>query len=220
MFIVSVASVLIFSFSCNKTSQAPDNSAIVKTQSTNPKSSNQLAAFWDSELPYPSSSSATGLFQNKAMLEQIIASGDEAAADAYLTDLANQVAGYFYYYRGIDIRNDFANDPKGAVTLGIFYAAKEYYDQQQLSALLKGTGTAGKKSPSPYYVVDDQMGCFITAIGAAIGITNARAIWQAILAGATEQTAIAAVKLIGGRMASAITLVFAIYNVGGCLGWW
>jgi hypothetical protein len=67
---------------------------------------------------------------------------------------------------------------------------------------------------------DENMNCFLTAIGDIIGITQARSLWKSIVAGASEETVIAAVSLIGRRVAGVLTITFAIYSTGECLGWW
>ena len=64
------------------------------------------------------------------------------------------------------------------------------------------------------------MDCFLTAVGTLIGITDAKNIWKSIVAGASEETAIAAVKLIGRRVGTIISVGIMVYEVGSCLDWW
>lgn len=181
---------------------------------------NALVSYdWEAQITYPSASSFTGMFQNqKSAIEAAIGSNDENTENAYLLGLADEITGYFYYYRGIDIRSDFIGDPNGIIILGLFYAAKENYDQQQMSTLL--LAKSKNKSVTPYFVANDAMGCFFTAIGALVGINDAKNIWNSIIAGASDQTVIAAVKLIGRRVATVITVVTTVYSVGSCLNWW
>jgi hypothetical protein len=67
---------------------------------------------------------------------------------------------------------------------------------------------------------DENMDCFLTAVGDFIGISQAKSIWRGIVMGASEQTVIAAVKLIGRRVAGIISVALMVYATGSCLDWW
>lgn len=124
---------------------------------------------------------------------------------------ANQIASYFYDKYKIDIREKFEDNPEGIVILGMFYAEKEYQNSknQIKSNSLKSFKTG-----------DENMGCFITVIGDVIGISQAKAIWNSIVLGASEETVIAAISLIGKRVAGVLTVATMIYSTGSCLEWW
>lgn len=174
---------------------------------------------WTLSIPYPTSNSLQELFQkDRLLIRRIVNNNNEIQAESYVRDLADQIAGFYYYNRNIDLRVDFADDPNNVIIFGLFYAAKEYIDQESLYATQKSVKK--KKEPSIYYMPPDPEICFWTAVGTIIGFTEAKSIWNAIVGGASEQTIIRTLKLMGKRVASAITLVITIKEVGECLGWW
>lgn len=209
--------------SCNKHELAPsaDKKIEVVESSKEQTQSSQLLSDsqWVPEIPYPTAISFTDIFKNdKNILEQLIISNNQESATIYIRNLASQICGYFYYNRNIDIRNDFINDPNGVILLGLFYAADEYYYQNQMTA--KSLKQSGKTASPNLYDDPDPMGCFLTAVGSLIGFADAKNIWRSFVAGASEQTVIAALKLIGRRVATVITVVVTIYQAGECLDWW
>ncbi len=146
-------------------------------------------------------------------LLDIISTNDELVIDKYNKLKADQIVSYFMDKYKIDISQQFINNPKGIVILGMLYASKEYEEQRDLHQS-QGVGSVTYKTP------DENMNCFLTAIGDVIGISQAKSLWKSIIAGASEETVIAAVSLIGRRVAGAITITLAIYSTGECLGWW
>lgn len=177
---------------------------------------------WVLSVPIPSVNSLQDLFlRDRFTIRNIVNANDNAQAENYVRNLADQIAGYYYHIKNIDLRNDFSDDPEGVVLLGLFFAAKEFNNLYQLNTLSVDSKMQKVKSGiTPLYIQENPVECFITAVSSIIGIGDARHLWRSILAGATEQTAIAALKLIGRRTASGIVIGFAIYEVGGCLGWW
>lgn len=174
---------------------------------------------WIADIPIPSVSSYSDLFRDEgSTLQQVMLNGSETEATLYIRNLASQVAGYLYHVKGIDARNDFVNDPQGLIVVGLYFAAYEW--QNNSTFINNNKSLKSKKKPDVIANSSDPMGCFLTAIGSVIGITDARNIWRSIVAGASEQTAIAAVKVIAKRSAVVISAVFAIYEAGDCLGWW
>ncbi len=124
---------------------------------------------------------------------------------------ANQIASYFLYKYKIDIRKKFVDNAEGIIILGMFYAAKE---QEDAKLLIKSNNLNSFKAP------DETMNCFITAVSTLIGISQAKSIWRSMIAGASEETVIAAVSLIGRRVATIIGVATMVYEAGGCLEWW
>jgi hypothetical protein len=53
-----------------------------------------------------------------------------------------------------------------------------------------------------------------------MGLTQAQALWQSIVGGATVQTVVDALILIGRRVAGVISVGLMVVAVGDCLGWW
>ena len=60
----------------------------------------------------------------------------------------------------------------------------------------------------------------MAAVSAFVGVTEARNIWASIQAGTSSETVVGTIKLVGRRVASVITVVFTVYQVGECLDWW
>lgn len=110
----------------------------------------------------------------------------------------------------MDLRNDFVDNPEGLVTLGLIYAAKEK-NANLASSHSQGISTLA---------VSGDFDCFLAAVGTFIGIADARKIWLSIVAGASEETAIAALRLIGRRAATVLAVGIMVYEAGDCLGFW
>jgi hypothetical protein len=53
-----------------------------------------------------------------------------------------------------------------------------------------------------------------------LGIADAKKIWAGIVAGASEETVIASLRLMGRRVATVIGVGLMIYEAGDCLGFW
>ncbi|PQV59672.1 hypothetical protein CLV53_11556 [Sediminibacterium magnilacihabitans] len=141
---------------------------------------------------------------------------NEADAQAIVYPLANKVASYFYAKYQRDIRRDFVNNPQGIIILGLLYAAKERHAATiNMSASLHapGQGLAVESNRATF-------DCLLSVVGSVIGLSDARNLWQSIAAGATEETAIAALKVIGRRVAGVITVAIMVYDLGSCLDWW
>ena len=168
---------------------------------------------WQAEISENNINSLPELFSQigSEKLIDIVASKDSLKASSYNIMKANQIASYFYDKYKIDIREKFEDNPEGIVILGKFYAEKEYQNSknQIKSNSLKSFKTG-----------DENMGCFITVIGDVIGISQAKAIWNSIVLGASEETVIAAISLIGKRVAGVLTVATMIYSTGSCLEWW
>jgi len=142
---------------------------------------------------------------------EILSSKDTIKASKLNKILANQIASYFQSKYKIDITQEFINNPEGIVILGIFYAKKEAIEAK---SQIKSFSINSYKSNS------EDMDCLMTAVGAVIGISQAKDIWKSIMAGATEATIIGTVKLMARRVAAAWTVVAMVYEVGSCLDFW
>ena len=145
-------------------------------------------------------------------LIDIVASNDVVKMSNYNKTKANQIASYFQDKFKIDITEEFIDNPEGIIILGLFYAKKE---QQDADSQIMSNSTKNVMKTA-----DENMDCFMTAVGDFIGITQAKSIWNSIVMGATEQTVIAAVKLIARRVAGIITVTSMVYATGRCLDWW
>jgi hypothetical protein len=145
-------------------------------------------------------------------LIDIVASKDQVKMSNFNKTKANEIASYFLDKYKIDITKEFIDNPEGIVILGLFYAKKE---QQVTYSHIMSNSTNNVMKTS-----DENMDCFLTAVGDFIGISQAKSIWRGIVMGASEQTVIAAVKLIGRRVAGIISVALMVYATGSCLDWW
>ena len=141
----------------------------------------------------------------------IVTSNNELKTSNFNKLKANQVASYFKDKYKIDITEKFIDNPEGIVILGMLYASKEYEEQKALNQ------DNGKVA---FNTDDDNMNCFLTAVSDVIGVSQAKTLWKSILAGAAEETVIAAVSLIGRRVVGILTITTMVYSTGDCLGWW
>jgi hypothetical protein len=190
--IIIILSVLLLS-SCNKSVDESHWQAVI--------SKNKAATLQD-----------VFLQNGSEILIDIVSSKDEVKISNFNKTKANQIASYFQDKFNIDITKEFIDNPEGIVILGLFYAKKEQLDAK---SLIMSTSTNNVMKSS-----DENMDCFLTAVGDFIGLTQARSIWKSIVMGASEQTEIAAVKLIGRRVASIISVATMVYSTGSCLDWW
>jgi hypothetical protein len=176
---------------------------------------------WVAQIPYPTVSTATQIFKSEqSNLQNVIAANNESLANEFVMELANKIAGLYFYKKGIDIRSDFVDNPNGIIILGLFSAAREYHFGIAPTSMVQNISKSQKNVGIAPLAEPDDMDCFLVAVQSIIGIPQARSIWRSILAGAAEETIIGAVRLIGRRVGVGITIGIAIYDVGGCLGWW
>jgi hypothetical protein len=169
---------------------------------------------WQAEISENKAASLKDIFlQNGSeKLIAIIASKDEVKMSNLNKTKSNQIASYFQDKFKIGITKEFIDNPEGIVILGLFYAKKE---QQVTDSHIMSNSTNNVMKTS-----DENMDCFLTAVGDFIGISQAKSIWRGIVMGASEQTVIAAVKLIGRRVAGIISVALMVYATGSCLDWW
>jgi hypothetical protein len=169
---------------------------------------------WQAEITENKAANLQDVFlQNGSeKLIDLVASKDELKIKKFNKTKANEIASYFQDKYNIDITKEFIDNPEGIVILGLFYAKKE---QQDADSQIMSNSTNNVMKTS-----DENMDCFLTAVGDFVGITQARSIWNSIVMGASEQTVIAAVKLIGRRVAGIISVATMVYATGSCLDWW
>jgi hypothetical protein len=144
-------------------------------------------------------------------LIDLVASKDELKINNFNKTKANEIASYFQDKYKIDITKEFIDNPEGIVILGLFYAKKEQQDADS-QIMSNSTNNVMKNN--------DPNDCFWAAVMGVIGITDAKNIWKALAAGATEETVIAAARLIGKRIGISIGIVMMVNEIGQCVGWW
>ena len=175
--------------------------------------SKSIENHWQAEIRENNINSLPELFSQigSEKLVDIVASKDSLKAKSYNIMKANEIASYFFDKYKIDIREKFVDNPEGIIILGMFYAEKEY---QKTKYQIK------TNSLNSFKTSDENMDCFMTVVSDVIGISQAKAIWNSIVMGASEETVIAAVSLIGKRVAGILTVATMVYSTGSCLGWW
>lgn len=190
---ISLFAVFAVSFTKNEIKRVDPSSFSFPTASVNTESSTPFTDIFRSLNPEQLQNS-----QNEEELNEIIAETNARITEVYL--------GKY----NIDLASEFSEDPFGITVMGLYQAAKERYliDGHELPI------------DTTYYEANPTFDCFLTAVSAAIGITDAKAIWKSILAGASEQTVIAAVRLIAKRTMTCFAVVILIYQIGDCLDWW
>ena len=174
---------------------------------------------WQAEITTNKAASLKEVFlQNGSeKLLDIVASKDEFKMSDYNKKTANQIASHFQDKFKIDITKEFIDNPEGIVILGLFYAKKE---QQDANSQIMSDRTNNLMKANVMQAPDGTMDCFLTAVGDLIGISQAQSIWKSIVMGATEETVISAVTLIGRRVAGIFSVCTMVYATGSCLGWW
>jgi hypothetical protein len=168
---------------------------------------------WQAEITENRTSNLQDLFSQigSEKLVDIIASKNEEQMSNYNKLKANQIASYFQEKYNVDIRGKFIDNPEGIVILGMFYAEKEY---QEAKSKIRGNNLTTLKTG------EENLSCLLAAVEGIIGVSQAKQIWKAILAGATEETVIAAVSLIGRRVATIWGVTIMVYQIGSCMEWW
>jgi hypothetical protein len=134
-----------------------------------------------------------------------------------ITETNHKITALFFEKYQIDLNEEFSDNPDGITLVGVFYAAKENLLLNEFTGNLnqgKTTHSTNSLKASPAF------DCFLNAVGTFIGITQARSIWNSIVAGASEQAIISSLKLIGRRVAAVIGVGIMVYDVGSCLDWW
>ncbi|MEN9696728.1 MAG: hypothetical protein RLZ56_149 [Bacteroidota bacterium] len=174
---------------------------------------NTETVHWRAEISANNMNSITDLFfyESAEKMQKMLSSRDSMEIVNYNKIKANQIASYIQHKFNLDVSEKFIDNPEGIVILGMCLAAKELEHKR---VRLAASGIGVFKAPS------DNMNCFMTAVSDLIGISQARSIWNSIVAGATEETVIAAVSLIGRRVGGILAVATMVYSTGECLGWW
>lgn len=169
---------------------------------------------WVATLEANNYATITDVFKsvNKADLITATSTNNVTATNAIVLPMANKIASFVYAKYKIDIRKDFADNPQGVIILGLSFAAREH---ENATVSIKTMST--NNSP---IVNKADLNCFFAVVGGVIGLTDAKGIWKSIVAGASEETIIATVKLIGKKVGTIITVGIMVYELGECFDWW
>lgn len=148
---------------------------------------------------------------DKSILLNLLISKNETEAKKLLTPLANKINAYLFNKYNIRIESN--SNVNEIILIGLAVAKKEHQLSKQD---IQNNSLIYKKKINKQPELD----CFISVVGGIIGIADARALYLSFSEGVAAETIIAAVKLIGKRVAASITIVFAVYELGECMEWW
>jgi hypothetical protein len=157
--------------------------------------------------------SMTGVFNsvNQINLENILKDKNEAQASLILQPLSNKIISFINSNYKIDISK--STNIIGIIIVGALIAKKEQeVFSNNLNDKNKVGGIAIQTAPG--------MDCFISAVSSVIGIVDARNLYLSFANGVSAETILGTVRLLGKRVAGILTLGFAIYELGKCIGWW
>lgn len=150
-------------------------------------------------------------------LFQTMRLGTDEELTAALTPIANQVADYVLVHYGEDISADLAGFPEAGLLLALFYYGRE--NGITADDLDNGncTTSAAKITTT---AAPDPFDCFGVALDGVIGWSDIRNLYRDFTRGVSARTIIGAVKQMGKRVFWSVSLVYAVYDLGDCLGWW
>ena len=175
-------------------------------------SKNRSEQMWVAQISIIQEKSLTEIFKNIDVktLRSANDSKNNFVGLIIQNSLANKIASFFFFKKNVDIRSKFINDQLGLITLGLLFTAREYQEAASLHTV----------QSSRVVMPPDPWTCFQAAVSTVIGLTQAQALWQSIVGGATVQTVVDALILIGRRVAGVISVGLMVVAVGDCLGWW
>ena len=148
---------------------------------------------------------------NHIQIEALLKEKNEAQAFLILLPLSKKIISFISSTYKIDISN--STNLIGVIVVGALIAKKEQeLILNNIKLKSRSTGIVIQTSPG--------MDCFITAVSSIIGISDARNLFLQFSNGVSAETILGTVKLMGKRVAGFVTIVFAIYELGQCIGWW
>lgn len=153
---------------------------------------------------------------NKVELEMVFETENNEALTQIINETNERIVSLVQDQYNINLNEQFDEDEHYNITLiGIYFAAKEKYllDGHELGIDIDEYGIVN-------HSYEETFQCFLTAVGAFIGVTQANEIWKSIIAGATKETIIGTIKLLGKKVATLWGVGVLIYQVGNCLDWW
>ena len=170
---------------------------------------------WELSISTNSYNDAASIFKSvgKTTLLNIANSKNDAEATELVKNIAGKVGSYVYDKYKIDISKDYINDPVGVLVVGLVFAERE-----RLQGLASSPGVANN-SITPITNKAD-FGCFRVAVEGFLGITQAKEIWTALVAGVSERTVLGLLSFIGKKVAVTISVVWLVYDIGECMDWW
>lgn len=139
---------------------------------------------------------------NLTALQTAITNNDEVAATNVLISLANKIYVYIQDNYDSTFTANVATDYKEIIVMGMAYLEYE----------ANPVGGASVQS--------SEVDCIITVVGSIIGVNDVMGIVNDFRNGVSATTLLGTAKLALKRVATAITVAIAIYELGDCLDWW
>lgn len=173
----------------------------------------QPANPWSSAGPAQSAAEILALVDGPRLF-QTMRYGSEEEVTAMLTPISDQVADYALAHYGEDIRADLAGFPEAGLLLALFYYGREN------GITAEDFENGGGECMAARFAAPDPFDCFGAALDGVMGISDIRALYRDFTRGVSARTIIGAVKQMGKRVFWSVTLVWAVYDLGDCLGWW
>ncbi len=137
---------------------------------------------------------------NVQALQVAMNNNDEATAAQLLMNLASEITLYIQDKYDANFTANIALDYKEIIVMGMGYVEFEAH---------------------PVAVTQsDEVDCIISAVGAIIGVNDVMGIVNDFRNGVSATTILGTAKLALKRVATALTVAFAIYELGDCLDWW
>ena len=151
------------------------------------------------------------------LLAAINATNELPAATEIYT-ISNEINDHFIDNYSINLLSEYNDDREKVIATGIL-----------ISGWQKGVFNNAPVNDSIWLADDEGFShanltqaesCFYTAVGSVLGVTQIKGLIASLKAGAARPTIINSIKLMGKRVATAVTLVITIYQLGDCLEWW
>lgn len=139
---------------------------------------------------------------NVAALQTAINNNDDPASTSILISLANKI--YIYIQNNYDatFTANVSTNYKEIIVMGMAYLEYE-------------ANPVGGVS-----VQSSEVDCIITVVGSIIGVNDVMGIVNDFRNGVSATTLMGTARLALKRVATAITVAIAIYELGDCLDWW
>lgn len=144
---------------------------------------------------------AFNTYTGENVLQRLIAENDEVQLNGFLNYTADRIKNNTLRKYNIDLSGD---DRDLIILFGMLEGAKEKFI------------TNGQVVPEG----DATFSCFMSAVSGFLGLTTAKSLWTSITSGASEETVVAALRLIGGRIGTVVGVAIMVYQVGDCMDWW
>lgn len=140
-------------------------------------------------------------------------------ANAFLDELSNVTNEFFIKKYELDLKSFMAEGEvldeevinRKVIITGLVYAFLDVSNEIDIEGL---------ENPEYIASLNDPESCFYTALGSFMGVLEIKNIVRLFRAGATQATIVSTIKLSIRRVATIITAITTLYQLGDCLDWW